>query len=127
MPIRTRVLALALLAAPSLLVAQRTPVAPANRPDTSKLKALKYRYLGPEGNRVTSIAGVNGDPFTYYAGAASGGLWKTIDGGIHWAAISDSVPVSSIGSVTVAPSDPNIVWIGTGEPFIRSHISIGWG
>ena len=89
--------------------------------------ALTYRYLGPEGNRVSSVAGVPGDPLTYYAGAASGGLFKSSDGGIHWAAIFDDQPVSSIGAVAVAPSDPNVVWVGTGEPFIRSHISVGWG
>ncbi|MDB4906176.1 MAG: repeat-containing glycosyl hydrolase [Gemmatimonadetes bacterium] len=88
---------------------------------------LKYRYIGPEGNRVTSVAGVGGDVMTYYAGAASGGLWKTTDGGVHWAPMFDKEVVSSIGSVTVAPSDPNVVWVGTGEPFIRSHVSIGWG
>jgi photosystem II stability/assembly factor-like uncharacterized protein len=88
---------------------------------------LRYRHIGPEGNRVTSVAGVIGDPTTYYAGAASGGIFKTADGGMHWQAISDSLPVSSIGSLAVAPSDPNVVWAGTGEPFIRSNISIGWG
>ncbi|MGE5760264.1 MAG: VPS10 domain-containing protein, partial [Gemmatimonadota bacterium] len=78
-------------------------------------------------NRVTSVAGVPGDPGTYYAGAASGGLWKTVDGGVHWEPMFDDQPVSSIGALAVAPSDPNVVWAGTGEPFIRSNISIGWG
>jgi photosystem II stability/assembly factor-like uncharacterized protein len=93
----------------------------------SLLSQLKYRYIGPEGNRVSSVAGVSGDPRTYYAGAASGGLWKTTDGGSHWKPIFDSQPVASIGALGVAPSDPNVVWAGTGEPFIRSHISLGWG
>ena len=116
--------------AASLAGAQRRPATAspaAPRVDPAHLGALKYRHIGPEGNRVTSIAGVAGDPFTYYAGAASGGLWKTTDGGVHWAPIFEGELVSSIGSVTVAPSDPNVVWVGTGEPFIRSHISIGWG
>src|SRR5439155_27344973 len=91
------------------------------------IDALRYRYIGPVGNRVTSIAGVPGQPYIYYAGAASGGIFKTIDGGIHWEAIFDGQPVSSIGSLAVAPSDPNVVWAGTGEPFIRSHISVGQG
>ncbi|HKP29385.1 MAG TPA: hypothetical protein VJU15_08270 [Gemmatimonadales bacterium] len=95
--------------------------------DPTLWKALKFRHIGPEGNRVTSVSGVVGDPMTFYAGAASGGIWKTSDGGIHWTPIFDSVPVSSVGSLAVAPSDPNIVWAGTGEPFIRSNISIGWG
>src|SRR6185369_3127993 len=63
----------------------------------------------------------------YYVGAASGGIWKTIDGGVHWEPIFDSQPVSSIGALAVAPSDPNVVWVGTGEPWIRSHISVGQG
>ncbi len=95
--------------------------------DSTAWTALRWRHIGPEGNRVSSVAGVAGDPLTYYAGAASGGLWKTVDGGIHWAPIFDDQPVSSIGALAVAPSDPNVVWVGTGEPWIRSHISIGWG
>src|ERR1044072_4869765 len=77
--------------------------------------ALRYRYIGPVGNRVTSVAGVPGQPNIYYAGAASGGIFKTIDAGIHWESVFDDQPVSSIGSIEVSPSDPNIVWAGTGE------------
>jgi len=91
------------------------------------LGALRYRHIGPTGNRLTSVAGVPGQPNIYYAGAASGGIWKTIDGGVHWEPIFDSQPVSSIGALAIAPSDPNIVWAGTGEPWIRSHISVGEG
>lgn len=90
-------------------------------------EALRYRHIGPVGNRVTSIVGVPGQPNIYYAGAASGGIWKTTDGGVTWQPIFDDQPVSSIGSLAVAPSDPNIVWAGTGEDCIRSHISIGNG
>jgi photosystem II stability/assembly factor-like uncharacterized protein len=88
---------------------------------------LKFRYLGPEGNRADSVVGIAGDPMVYYVGAASGGIFKTTDGGVHWDPIFDSQPVSSIGSLAVAPSNPNIVWAGTGEAFIRSHISVGEG
>jgi len=95
--------------------------------DTAVYQSLKYRYIGPEGNRVTSVTGVPGDANTYYAGAASGGLWKSSDGGIHWESVFDKQPVSSVGALAVAPSDPNVVYAGTGEPFIRSHISAGWG
>lgn len=91
------------------------------------LGALRYRYIGPVGNRVTSIAGIAGQPNIYYAGAASGGIFKTTDGGAHWEPIFDDQPVSSIGSLAVASSDPNIVWAGTGEAWIRSHISVGQG
>ena len=89
--------------------------------------ALRYRYIGPVGNRLTSVVGVPGQPNIYYVGAASGGIFKTIDGGVHWDPIFDDQPVSSIGSLAIAPSDPNIVWAGTGEAWIRSHISVGQG
>ncbi|HEX6650802.1 MAG TPA: hypothetical protein VF075_14725 [Pyrinomonadaceae bacterium] len=91
------------------------------------LGAIRYRHIGPTGNRLTSVVGVPGQPNVYYVGAASGGIWKTIDGGVHWDPIFDSQPVSSIGALAIAPSDPNIVWAGTGEPWIRSHISVGQG
>src|SRR5688572_30825510 len=99
----------------------------AQRPDSSSWSALKFRHIGPEGNRVSSVAGVTDNPLVYYAGSASGGIFKTTDGGVHWAPIFDSVPVSSVGALAVAPSDANVVWAGTGEPFIRSTISLGWG
>jgi photosystem II stability/assembly factor-like uncharacterized protein len=105
--------------------AQRAAVA--TEPDSATFAQLKYRYIGPEGNRVSAVAGVPGDPRTYYAGAASGGLWKSSDGGTHWRPIFDDQPVASIGAIAVAASDANVVWVGTGEPFIRSHISLGWG
>jgi photosystem II stability/assembly factor-like uncharacterized protein len=88
---------------------------------------LQFRYIGPVGNRATAVAGVAGNPHLYYVGAASGGIFKSTDGGIHWDPIFDSQTVSSIGSLAVAASDPNIVWAGTGESFIRSHISVGSG
>jgi photosystem II stability/assembly factor-like uncharacterized protein len=88
---------------------------------------LRYRYIGPVGNRTDAVAGVAGDPMVYYAGAASGGVWKSTDGGIHWEPVFDREPAQSIGALAVAPSDSNVVWAGTGESFIRSHISIGDG
>jgi photosystem II stability/assembly factor-like uncharacterized protein len=88
---------------------------------------LEYRYIGPEGNRAIAVVGIPGHPMIYYAGAASGGIWKTTDGGLNWEPIFDDQPVHSIGSLAVALSDPNIVWAGTGETFIRSNVSIGNG
>lgn len=88
---------------------------------------LRYRFIGPGGNRVSAVVGVPGNPNIYYAGAASGGAWKSIDGGIHWQPIFDHEPAQSIGDIAIAPSDPNVVWVGTGEPFIRSNVSIGDG
>ena len=96
-------------------------------PAPSQYEALQWRHIGPEGNRFSAAAGISGDPHTYYVGAASGGIYKTTDGGVHWDAIFDDQPVQSIGALAVAPSDPNVVWAGTGEGKIRSHVSIGQG
>src|SRR3989454_9900062 len=111
-----------LLCALSALVAAQSP-----RPSPESLSALKFRYIGPVGNRVIAITGVPGHPYTYYAGAASGGVWKTTDAGAHWESMFDDQDVQSIGALAVAPSDPTTVWAGTGEAFIRSNISIGNG
>jgi photosystem II stability/assembly factor-like uncharacterized protein len=113
-------LAAVLVAVPAA-AQQATPLAP------GLWQALTWRHIGPEGNRVVTATGVPGDPMVYYAGAASGGVFKSTDGGVHWRPVFDGQPVSSIGFVAVAPSDPNVVWVGTGEPNIRSNISIGWG
>src|SRR5215475_12705427 len=94
---------------------------------SEQLNQLRFRYIGPVGNRVISAASVPGDPNVYYAGTASGGIFKSTDGGIHWDPIFDEQTVSSVGSLAVAASDPNVVWAGTGETFIRSHISVGAG
>lgn len=104
------------------LVAQGQP-----RPGPDVYGSLRWRFIGPEGNRISAVAGVPGDPLVYYAGSASGGISKTTDGGVHWQAIFDAQPAQSIGSLAVAASDSNIVWAGTGEAWIRSHISIGDG
>jgi photosystem II stability/assembly factor-like uncharacterized protein len=97
------------------------------RPSADVYGQLPWRYIGPEGNRFSAAAGVPGDPYVYYVGAASGGIYKTTDGGTHWTAIFDAQPVQSIGALAVARSDANIVWAGTGEGKIRSHISVGQG
>jgi hypothetical protein len=88
---------------------------------------LRYRHIGPPGNRTSAVVGVPGDSMVYYIGASSGGIWKSSDGGNRWDPVFDDQPAQSIGSLAIAPSDPNVVWAGTGEPFIRSNISIGNG
>src|SRR2546428_2248780 len=127
---------LTFLLVPGLLGAQQRAPRPDSTPQEQLLPMnfdprvateLRFRYIGPVGNRVSSVAGVVGDPNVYYAGAASGGIWKTTDAGIHWQPIFDDQDVSSIGALAVAPSNPSIVWAGTGEPWIRSHISVGNG
>jgi photosystem II stability/assembly factor-like uncharacterized protein len=84
-----------------------------------------FRFLGPiNGNRVSAVAGIPGDPSTYYAGAASGGVWKSTDGGNRWNPIFDEEPVAAIGALAVAPSDPNVVWVGTGEAWAIRDIDV---
>ena len=84
-----------------------------------------FRFLGPAvGNRVSAVAGIPGDPSTWYAGAASGGIWKSTDGGNRWVPIFDQEPVAAIGALAVALSDPNIVWAGTGEAWAIRDIDV---
>jgi hypothetical protein len=71
--------------------------------DPENFKNLDFRFIGPEGNRAIAIAGEPGNPMVNYIGAASGGLWKTTDGGVQWSPITDTLNVSSIGSVALAP------------------------
>ena len=99
----------------------------AQKVELPQLKQLSYRHIGPVGNRISTVTGIAGNPLVYFAGAASGGIWKTGDGGITWKPVLDDKPVHSIGSITVAPSDPQIIWAGTGEPHIRSNVSLGDG
>jgi photosystem II stability/assembly factor-like uncharacterized protein len=93
-----------------------------------RFKALKFRSIGPAiGGRATRAAGVPGDPLTYYAAFAASGVWKSSDGGHKWEPIFDEEPVSSIGSIAVAPSDPNVLYVGTGEANIRGNVGRGDG
>lgn len=97
--------------------------------DHDVLKNLKFRNLGPAvaGGRVTSVTGVPGDPETYYVGAASGGVYKSTDGGTSWAPVFKNEATASIGDIALAPSNPNFVWVGTGEANIRNDITDGAG
>jgi photosystem II stability/assembly factor-like uncharacterized protein len=90
---------------------------------------MHFRFVGPvNGNRVAAVAGIARDPSTYYAGAASGGVWKSTDGGNRWLPIFDKEPAQAIGALAVAPSDANLVWAGTGEAWaIRDSDVMGNG
>ena len=108
--------------------ASSNPALPASLQDPPELKQFKYRLLGPAwGGRVARVAGVPGNPSVYFAGAASGGVWKSVDGGLSWKPIFDDQPTSSIGSIAVAASDPNVVYVGSGEANIRGNVEAGNG
>ncbi|MBA4067144.1 MAG: glycosyl hydrolase [Isosphaera sp.] len=90
--------------------------------------AHQYRLVGPfAGGRVCRACGVPGDPLTYYAATASGGVWKSADAGHTWKPIFDDQPTSTAGSISVAPSDPNVVYVGSGEANIRGNVAPGAG
>src|SRR5271170_8106626 len=91
-------------------------------------KGMKYRSIGPfRGGRSLTAAGIPGDPTTYYFGSTGGGVWKSTDGANTWSPIFDRDGAPSIGSIAVAVSDPNVVYVGTGEACIRGNISQGNG
>ena len=110
-------------------VATGYTVAFAQRSHDQDSDSFHFRFLGPmRGNRVSAVAGIPGDLSTWYAGAATGGLWKSIDGGNNWQPIFDHQTVAAIGAIAVTPSDHNIVWVGTGDPWvIRGESTAGDG
>lgn len=115
---------LALMAAPA---AQDVGKSSASE-SPKEFKTLKYRLIGPAaGGRVSRAAGIPGDPSTYYAATASGGVWKSTDGGLSWKSVFDDQPISSIGSLAISPSHPNVVYVGSGEANIRGNVAAGNG
>jgi photosystem II stability/assembly factor-like uncharacterized protein len=96
--------------------------------DPALLQALHWRSVGPDrGGRVTTVTGIPSQPYTFYLGG-SGGVWKTTDYGENWFPVTDGqIAVGSIGAVAVAPSNPDIVYVGTGSEAIRSNVSTGRG
>jgi photosystem II stability/assembly factor-like uncharacterized protein len=96
--------------------------------DGSLYAGLRWRMVGPfRGGRVNGVTGVPGQPNTFYFGSVGGGLWKSTNAGRAWSPIFDSQPIASIGAIAVAPSNPNFVYVGTGETDVRSQISFGNG
>src|SRR6478672_4908454 len=89
---------------------------------------LRWRMLGPfRGGRVAAASGVPGRPHEFYFGAVNGGVWKTIDGGRSWKPVFDDQPVASVGALVVAPSAPDIIYVGTGESTLRDSAGFGNG
>ena len=117
-------------AAVALVVSVSAHDAPkTDKPESAnEFKALKYRNIGPAaGGRVSRAAGVPGNPNLYYAATASGGVWMSNDGGTTWKSVFDDQPISSIGSIAVAPSDPSVIYVGSGEANIRGNVAAGNG
>jgi photosystem II stability/assembly factor-like uncharacterized protein len=94
----------------------------------SLYQGMRWRLVGPfRGGRVEAVAGIPGNPLVYYFGAVAGGVWKTSDGGHSWLPLFENEPVSSIGAIAVDPSDPNVIYVGTGEACPRGDMSFGDG
>jgi photosystem II stability/assembly factor-like uncharacterized protein len=124
------------LALAGLVWAQARPAAPPEpKPNESTdpmLRGFEFRSIGPAVmmGRLDDIAGTEKDPMLLYIGFATGGVWKSTDGGNYWHSQFDNMPDESIGSIAIAPSDPNVVYVGTGEPNNRQSSSVGdgvWG
>ena len=115
------------LTAALLLTLALTPAAAAQI-DPSLFSAMQWRNIGPfRGGRALAVTGVPGEPNIFYFGAAAGGVWKTTDFGATWKPIFDAEKISSIGAVEVAPSNHNILYVGTGEGALRGNITFGDG
>ncbi|HUU33702.1 MAG TPA: hypothetical protein VMW48_06535, partial [Vicinamibacterales bacterium] len=130
--IRSRI-ALAVLVLSALVqIPQNEVTAAAQSPaavDPSYLDLLRWRSVGPaRGGRVVAVSGDPVNRFTFYQGTTGGGVWKTEDGGLNWANVSDGFfRAGSVGAIAVAPSNPNVVYVGMGEGCIRGNASYGDG
>src|SRR5947209_7283492 len=111
-------------------LAQTTQPAGPIRIDSETVSGLGARNIGSAAmsGRVTAIDAMQeGQRLTVYIGAASGGVWKSVNGGTTYKPVFDKQPVQSIGAIAVDPKNPKVVWVGTGEPWTRNSTSIGNG
>jgi len=123
-------------AAVALLAYIAVPISPltvspltAQTLDSAFIAGMKARSIGPAGmsGRVAAVESVVSDPETIYVGAATGGVWKSTNGGTTWTPVFDDQPTSSIGAIAVHPQNPNVVWVGTGEGNVRNSAGVGRG
>ncbi len=100
----------------------------AQQMDANLFNGMRYRMIGPfRSGRAVAVTGVPGHPDVFYFGAVGGGVWKTTDTGRVWKPVFDAEDIASIGAIAVAPSDTNVIYVGSGEPDMRSDISYGNG
>jgi len=119
-PIAATFAVIYLLCVASSVVAQQFP--------ESTYQELHWRMIGPyRGGRTRALAGVPSQPNIFYIGVVNGGVWKSTDYGRTWLPIFDSQPTQSIGAIAIAPSDPNIIYVASGEGLARPDLSIGNG
>src|SRR5262245_60559526 len=119
-----RIIVLAVIGACVLFTS--TAIASGQQYDSSLYSGLRWRSIGPfRGGRVNAVSGVVGQPETFYFGSVGGGVWKTTNGGRTWTPIFDSASSASVGAIAVAPSNPNVVYVGTGEADMRDSIQFG--
>src|SRR6267154_2287247 len=105
-----------------------TPIVTAQRYDPSLYSGLHWRMIGPfRGGRVNAVSGVVGQPDTFYFGSVGGGVWKSNNAGRTWTPVFDSGSSAAIGAIGISASNPNIVYVGTGEPDMRDSIQFGDG
>lgn len=117
---------LALLAAD--VWAQKKPQPSTLSFDASLYSGIRWREVGPyRGGRSCTVTGVVGNPNLYYFGTVGGGVWRTKDAGQSWENLTDNYFGGTIGAVAVAPSDPNVIYVGEGEQTLRNNVSSGWG
>src|SRR4051812_31225812 len=110
------------------LLAAVLPAQAAELPGPALYAGLRWRMIGPfRGGRTVGAAGVPGRPNVFYIGVNNGGVWKTTDAGRVWTPIFDDQPTGSVGAIAIAPSDPNILYVGSGEGLQRPDLSTGDG
>ncbi len=120
-----RVVGLAFLLTVQVLI---TCISPAQEIPPSQYSEMKWRMIGPfRAGKVNAVAGVPGNPAVYYMGADGGGVWKTNDGGVTWKPIFDGESIASMGAIAVSPSNPNIIYAGTGVNTVYGDVSYGNG
>jgi photosystem II stability/assembly factor-like uncharacterized protein len=120
--------AAAAAAAPEAAPGAQAPATGAPPLDASLFKALQWRCIGPyRGGRALTGSGIPGNASTFYFGAVAGGVWKTTNGGETWSSLTDGTPISSVGALALAPSNPDVIYVGTGEAAPRGDITYGDG